>query len=289
MTDGECVEFLQWALPRLGLRWPGFRKVRRQVCKRLARRLRALQLPDANAYRRHLEATPGEWAKLDAMCWISISRFYRDRAVFDVLGSVVLPALARRVRERGGTRLRIWSAGCAAGEEAFTLVLIWEFGSPLDRTKLRLEVLGTDTDENQLERARRAIYPASSLKDLPAPWRSRAFEPTPRGDRLRESLRCGVRFERQDLRREMPDGPFDLVLCRNLAFTYFEEGRQVRAGRQIAQRLAPGGALVIGAHERLPNGIGLTPWRSCPCIYRSSNPELWDDQPLPPSFSRPDV
>lgn len=268
MTDAECVGFLQWALPRLGLRWAGFRKVRRQVCKRITRRLRALELPNANAYRRYLETAPAEWGALDACCWVSISRFYRDRAVFDALRTEVLPGLARQNRARGEKRLRAWCAGCAAGEEAYTLALIWEFALRDDWPDVRLEVVGTDADENQLQRAGCATYPASSLRGLPALWRARAFQRAPSGERLRRSLRKRVRFELQDLRREMPAGPFDLVLCRNVAFTYFEEPLQTRVGRGIARRLTPGGALVIGAHEQLPEGLKLIPLSVCPSIYR---------------------
>jgi chemotaxis protein methyltransferase CheR len=87
MQDAECVALLRWALPRLGLRWPGFRKVRRQVCKRITRRIRELGLADVTTYRERLESVPEEWPELDALCRITISRFYRDRAVFDHLGT----------------------------------------------------------------------------------------------------------------------------------------------------------------------------------------------------------
>jgi chemotaxis protein methyltransferase CheR len=230
--------------------------------------LRELALSDTNAYRRYLEETPSEWPHLDACCRISISRFYRDRAVFDALGEVVLPALALRIRERGGDTLRAWSVGCAAGEEPYTLALLWALALRDDWPELRLEILATDGDEHQLERAGRAVYRPSSLRGLPKPWLERAFEETPLGARLRESFRQSVRFELQDLRREMPDGPFDLVLCRNVAFTYFGTALQTRVGRRIARRIAPGGALVIGSHEELPGGLPLPPWPSCPGIYR---------------------
>jgi chemotaxis protein methyltransferase CheR len=108
MTDPELVAFLQWALPRLSLRWAGFRKVRGQVRKRIHRRLRELGLPDLAAYRAHLEREPDEWAQLAAMCRITISRFWRDRGVFDWLTGR-LPELATT------GRLRAWSAGCAGG------------------------------------------------------------------------------------------------------------------------------------------------------------------------------
>jgi hypothetical protein len=76
MTDTECITFLHWALPQLRLRWAGFRRVRRQVCKRISRRIAELDLPGTAAYRDHLEHNPLEWPVLDGLCSITISRFY---------------------------------------------------------------------------------------------------------------------------------------------------------------------------------------------------------------------
>jgi hypothetical protein len=121
LTDRQCVEFLQWALPQLGLRWPGFRKVRGQVHKRIVRRLRELELTHIAEYRRYLADHPAEWTVLDACLRISISRFYRDRDVFDHLRDSVLPDLARAAQQRGENRLIVWSAGCASGEEPYTV------------------------------------------------------------------------------------------------------------------------------------------------------------------------
>ena len=101
MTDCECVEFLQWALPQLGLRWPGFRKVRRQVHKRIVRRLSELSLTRLSEYRDYLVIHSNEWALLDKLSRISISRFYRDRDVFNHLRDEILPDLARTARCRG--------------------------------------------------------------------------------------------------------------------------------------------------------------------------------------------
>jgi chemotaxis protein methyltransferase CheR len=101
MTDRECVEFLQWALPRLGLRWPGFRKVRGQVHKRIARRMSELSLTRLSEYRDYLETHSNEWELLDGLSRISISRFYRDRDVFNRLRDEILPDLARTARCRG--------------------------------------------------------------------------------------------------------------------------------------------------------------------------------------------
>lgn len=83
MRNQELVAFLQWALPRLRLRWEGFRKVRRQVGKRLGRRLAELKLNTLDQYRDQLQNDPAEWSRLDELCHITISCFYRDKGVFD--------------------------------------------------------------------------------------------------------------------------------------------------------------------------------------------------------------
>lgn len=265
MKDADCVAFLQWALPRLGLSWAGFRKVRRQVCRRVAARMESLGL-DAAAYRARLDADRAEWQALGALCTVSISRFYRDREVFDCLGAAVLPALARAALERRTGRLECWSAGCASGEEPYTLAIQWRLSARVAGIFLR--ILGTDLDARLLERARAACYPASSLKDLPPAWRWEAFEARGRQFCLREQYKQGVAFERQDLAAELPERQFDLVLCRNLAFTYFDAEHARLALGRIASRLRPGGALVVGIHEELPQAAGgFEAWPGCRAIF----------------------
>lgn len=254
MTDRECVEFLQWCLPELRLRWEGFRRVRRQVCKRLSRRLRELALPGLDAYRSHLRANEGEWRELDAMCRISISRFYRDRAVFDALRHDILPTLIRRVSERGETTVRCWSAGCGSGEEAYSLSILWQSMDLPGLAELSLHVTATGTDRHLLERANNAVYTKSSLKDLPEQLTRAAFVKKGGEFALSESYRRGVEFVEQDIRSAVPDGRFHLILCRNLAFTYFEESLQREVLARLIGGLERGGFLVIGAHESLPEG-----------------------------------
>ncbi|OFW70914.1 MAG: hypothetical protein A2Y55_12175 [Actinobacteria bacterium RBG_16_68_12] len=270
MTDDECVEFLQWALPRLHMRWAGFRKVRRQVCRRIERRLLDLDLSDVTAYRAYLEATPEEWQSLDALCGVTISRFYRDRGVFEFLERSVLPQLAAETATRGAA-VEAWSAGCASGEEPYTLVLVWEYAVRPSFPAVGLHVLATDADETMIRRARAASYGESSLRELPSPWRRRGF--VRRGGRchLRPRFRQPVTVERHDVRDSIPNGPYDLVLCRNLAFTYFELPLQREVAERLALALRSGGALVVGSHETLPEGSGgLIPWCARLGVYRSS-------------------
>jgi chemotaxis protein methyltransferase CheR len=268
VSDRQCVAFLQWALPRLGLRWPGYRRVRRQVCKRLRARLAALGLADADAYRALLAAHPGEWRELAYLCRVTISRFYRDRGVFGDLQRRVLPALAERATAAGRDTLWAWSIGCASGEEAYSLLLAWRLdGAPANGPSLR--VLGTDIDPALIRRARRACYPESSLRELPAAWRRAAFRDRHGAACLLPRFRAGAQFRRQDIGRAMPDGPFDLVLCRNLVVTYFQPPRQRQVLMGVRDRLRPDGALVLGAHEAPPPGMaGLTPWPEAVAVWR---------------------
>ncbi len=271
MKDEQCVRFLQWALPQLEMRWPGFRKVRRQVCKRVDRRTKKLCLADVEEYRDYLDAHADEWARLDSLCRITISRFCRDRGVFATLARDVLPALAEQAQRRGGRVLRIWSAGCASGEEPYTLSILWRLELAAHFPELRLEIVATDADPNMLERARGACYSHGSLKDLPDRWRKRAFRKEDKTFRLEPEFRGDIEFLEQDIRVARPDGTFDLVLCRNLVFTYFDAQLQRRLLRDIVGAMRADGGLVLGSHERLPEGAeGLSVWFEKQRVYRRS-------------------
>ncbi len=273
MDDSDCVAFLQWALPRLGLRWAGFRKVRRQVVKRLRRRLSELGLPDLDAYRLYLERHPEEMANLERMTHITISRFHRDCGTFAVLWSQVLPALAGGAVARGDGVVRAWSAGCASGEEPYTLAIGWLMSVAGSFPGVRLRVLASDVDDVMLVRARRACYGAGSLRELPEAWRIAAFTSCSAQFCLRDEFREAVSVERHDLRSDpVPEGPFDAVLCRNLAFTYFDAAGQRGAAARLVGALRTGGALVVGKHEAVPESVGgLEPWNAAAGVYRRSS------------------
>jgi chemotaxis protein methyltransferase CheR len=265
----ECTAFLQWALPRIGMRWPGFRRVRSQVCKRIGRRIHELELAGYDEYQSYLDSLPEEWTRLDAMCRITISCFWRDRALFEALLADVLPELAAAAVDQGDPPLRCFSCGCASGEEPYSLAIGWHYGLSRRFSGLEIEIVATDTDPHMLDRARRAIYSDGSLRDLPKPWRAAAFEPCDEGHRLVDGLRGGVSWLCQDVREQIPQGPFDLVLCRNLAFTYYDEPLQSTIAERLAAVLRPGGALVVGSHESLPEGNPhFEPWGAHRAVFR---------------------
>lgn len=269
MRDVEGVQFLQWCLPRLQLRWSGYRKVRRQVYKRISARLQLLGLHSVADYRSYLETHPEEWEVLDSSCWIPISRFYRDKGVFQFLEQEVLPSLARQALAQGKSVLRCWSIGCAAGEEPYSLSLLWKLKIQAQFPTIRLVILATDIDDQAIARAQQGCYPPSSLKDLPESWRTQAFDHTAEGFRIKQEYQEPVTLLVQDIRRTVPEETFHLILCRYLAFTYFDAALQSNTLRQLVERMQIGGALVIGNGETLPEGeFGLIPWSEKEGIYR---------------------
>jgi chemotaxis protein methyltransferase CheR len=242
-------------LPHLGLRWPGYRHVRGQVCKRIDRRIQALKLSGLAAYKAYLSEHATEWAALEALCSIPISRFYRDRAVFDALGDAILPELAERAAARAPAEVRCWSAGCASGEEPYTVSLVWDQRVGPQYPQTRLAIVATDVDEHLLERARAACYAKSSLRELPDAWIDRAFDRRDNLYCLRDHWKACIEFRHEDIRCEQPPGKFDLILCRNVVFTYFSETVQRSVLARIAGCLRAEGFLVIGRHESLPTGV----------------------------------
>jgi chemotaxis protein methyltransferase CheR len=271
----DCTAFLQWALPLRDLRWPGFRKVRRQVCKRLRRRIEELGLTDFAAYRARLEADPAEWCVFDECCHITISRFFRDRGVFEVLRKRVLPDTAARVRREQRTA-RIWSAGCASGEEPYTLKILWDLEVANSYPGVPLSITATDVDEAMLRRARSACFEATSLHELPQYLVEQAFDQVGSLFCVRRQYREGIDFFYQDLRLEAPALPFDLILCRYVAFTYFALPLQKQVLARLAHQLLPGGHLVIGTHEQLPrNGITLMAVADAPQIFMKVGDPIW--------------
>ncbi len=212
-----------------------------------------LGLVEMRAYRTYLETHPDEWSRLDHFCRIPISRFYRDRGVFDRLAETVIPSLSRALLRRDRRELRCWSAGCASGEEPYTLRLMWAFRLQRWFPDIGLGVVATDADANLLRRAERACYAASSLKELPPEWVDRGFSRQGALFGLRPELRSSVAFRLQNIRVASPAERFDLILCRNLVLTYFDETLQRQVLSRLRDRLMPGGVLVIGSHESLPS------------------------------------
>jgi chemotaxis protein methyltransferase CheR len=267
--DPQWTIFLQWALPQLRMRWSGFRKVRTQVRKRVHKRLQSLQLASLNDYRDYLQQHPEEWPVLDTLCRITISRFYRDQGIFRLLAERIIPDLAEQARREGNGRLDIWSAGCGSGEEPYSLAILWAMKLQQRFPDIVLRILATDIDPQLLNRARTACYPFSSLKELPASLRESAFTVSAGRYCLQSVFKRPVLFVEHDVRGPVPASALQLILCRNLVYTYYGEDLQREITQRLADALSPGGLLVVGSHETLPDEVpGFVPMSYKRGIYK---------------------
>ncbi len=272
MADQDCINFLRWALPKIQLQWQGFRKVRGQVCKRILRRFTILGLKNFTEYKKYIQIHSQEWNILDSFCYITISRFYRDKSLFDRLSSEILPAIAQNVAAEQKSVIRCWSAGCCCGEEPYTLLLIWKsIVEPSFKTDLQFTIIATDRNTNLLKRAEEAKYKHSSLSHLPNTVMTNAFEKIDDLYRLNDQYKGQIEFVQQDIRKETPGGLFHIVFCRNLILTYFDENLQNMILERITSKILPGGFLIIGAHESLPsNQKAFIPYQRMKTIYQKS-------------------
>ncbi len=269
MSDQDCVRFLQWALPYLNMRWPGFRKVRAQVCKRIRSRMTQLELNHIDQYKAHIQSHLEEWSLLDEFCQITISRFYRDKRVFDVLSSEILPHLCALVAQRHERLLRCWHTACASGEEPYTMSLIWDHILKKQFLDIDLEISASDINPLLLQRAKTACYSGSSIRELPEFIKLKSFSEKNNMFWLHNIHKEKACFFQHDIREKLYDKQFHLIFCRYLLFTYYDDPTQRKVLKSIVDNLIPGGILVFGAKELIPEGYqGLKLWSKVPGLYQ---------------------
>ncbi|MFZ5470260.1 MAG: CheR family methyltransferase [Myxococcota bacterium] len=254
-------EFLRQACPPLDLEWRRYR--RRSARHRVQARMQQLGLSDYGDYLARVKSDSGEAAGLANLMRVTITRFFRERTMWESLAQVVLPRLVMELSE--GTPLRAWSVGACGGEEPYSLVLLWSelsFGPPL-------ELLATDIDEASLQRARGGRYRPATLREVPAELRARFFTRVGNFFEVDRAVKDQVRFERKDLLTDPTPRRVDLVLCRYLAFTYFTGKRRLRAEERLRGAMRTGGALMLGAKEHPPSGRLFAPWPGASGFFRA--------------------
>jgi chemotaxis protein methyltransferase CheR len=217
--------------------------------RRIAVRMRARGMHTFEDYARLLDADEREYAQLLDALTINVTKLFRNWETWEVLGERVVPELWARPE----AALRVWSAGCSSGREAYSLAVLFHRHAESVGTAGRagrVDVLGSDVDERILQAAMRAEFEPGDFADTPAGLRARYFAPD-RPFALHADARRLVRFERRDLLKDAPpDGPFHLILCRNVLI-YFDRTSQERLFTAFHSALAPGGILVLGKVETL--------------------------------------
>jgi len=240
-------EFLKEVAPCLGLQWRPFQ--RRGVKRKVDRRIIELGFSRFDEYLLKVQKDPEEESHLSKTLTVTISRFFRDKEVFDTLETSVLPAILKN-REKGD--LNVWSIGCAGGEEPYSVSLLWKEKFEKDFPEVRLSILATDIEEKMLRRAEEGSYKKSSLREMPQEIPEIFFKKEDSFFILNPSVKKSVEFKRHNILREEPFPGMDIIFCRNLAFTYFSKKSQMEVLKKIFSSLKEKGYLVIGKDEPLP-------------------------------------
>jgi two-component system, chemotaxis family, CheB/CheR fusion protein len=217
------------------------------IMRRLQRRLAATGSHDIEGYVEYLQEHPEEYQELASSFMINVTEFFRDEELFEYLRNTLIPALIEEARQRDN-QLRIWSAGCATGEEAYSLAMLVAeaLGDELGRFQVR--IFATDLDAEAVAFARRGVYSGSALGGVPEELINRYFDREAGNYRINRLVRGLVVFGEHDLARRAPFPEIDMVMCRNVLI-YFIEELQKRALQLFAYCLRENGRLVLGRAE----------------------------------------
>lgn len=221
--------------------------------RQLGRRISALGLTSVEEYERHVAEQPEELARLRDSMLINVTSFLRDQNSFEVL-SASLRELVESAED--GRSIRAWVAGCATGEEAYTLAILLVEACRAAKVDRQIKVFATDISEAAMETARRGVYPLSGLEDMPAEWVDRYFRVEGSTAVVDKWLRDLLVIARHDITRDPPMVRMDLVSCRNLLI-YLQPTVQERVLRNLHAALNGDGLLFLGRSEAIAEGKDL--------------------------------
>ncbi len=237
--------FLDEVRARYGLDFNSYKTP--TILRRLQRRIIATDTEHLEGYIRYLDSHPEEYPLLINAFLIKVTEFFRDPELFAYLQNEVLPDIISYARAHGN-EIRIWSAGCATGEEAYSLAILLSevLGDELEKFNVRL--FATDVDAEAVAFARRGIYPASVLTGVPEELIGRYFTKDENSYQIKKRVRSLTVFGQHDLGQRAPFPNIDMVVCRNVMI-YFTSDLQQRTLRVFAYSLRDGGYLVMGKAE----------------------------------------
>ncbi len=243
--------------------WRGFRKVRKRVMKRVRRHMTSLHCNSLSEYLEALQRYPLEEEILQAHLRITISRFNRDKFLWNYLAEHTFPSLLQYTDE-----LNIWSAGCSCGEEVYSLKILWDMHFS---SYPAMRILATDANPICLKRAQAGIYQRSSLREIAEDTVSQCFVRSKNQDRfaIRPQFKKNIVWQQHNFLSPPPAEKFHIIFLRNNLLTYHKDPLLSVALSKILSTLSLGGYLVIGSHETLPERVfRLVRVEKCTMVYQ---------------------
>ncbi len=242
--DADYQQICQLLKEQQGVDLTGYKDL--CIKRRIASRIRAAGLPGPQPYYALLLDDPQEQQQLLEALTVHVSQFFRNPTTYDLLERQVLPELLERARA-GKAKLRIWSVGCATGEEPYSLAMLCR---KLLKAGDLFSIIATDLSAEVLQRAKRGLFAPSRLAEVSETALTNYFTAEGKDYRLADEIRNQVRFFQHDILSDQPFYRADLILCRNVLI-YFSRLQQQRVLRTLAAALPVGGYLVLGRAETL--------------------------------------
>src|SRR5215469_13699768 len=246
LTDSSLEELLVFIRDARGFDFTGYK--RSSLARRIRKRMHEAGVADFVDYRDRLESSAEEFGHLFNTILINVTGFFRDAETWTYLRRDVMADLiadAEPARE-----IRVWSAGCASGEEAYSLAIAFAEALGIEECAKRVKIYGTDVDDHALRDARAGVYAAKALESLAPEMREKYFEQSGGQFAFRSDLRRRVIFGRHDITRDAPISRLDLLVCRN-TLMYFNVETQAQVVDRLHFALREGGYLFLGKAEML--------------------------------------
>lgn len=244
--DPVFEALLEYIRTNRGFDFTGYKRA--SLMRRVRKRMQTVGLGSFGDYLDYLEVHPEEFIQLFNTILINVTAFFRDAPARDYLAKEIIPDIL--ASKPPGDPIRIWSAGCASGEEAYTLALLLAEALGPEAFRQRAKIYATDVDEEALAQARQASYSADTLGSVPAELRDKYFELVTDRYVFRNDLRRSVIFGRHDLVQDPPISRLDLLVCRN-TLIYFNTEIQARILARFHFALNDNGSLFLGKSEML--------------------------------------
>jgi two-component system CheB/CheR fusion protein len=243
-NGADLEELLQLIRSSRGFDFTGYKRT--TLSRRIKSRMEHVNVASYAEYGDLLEADVDEFGALFDTILINVTAFFRDKPAWDYVARAVVPEL---VEQKGGEPIRVWCAGCATGEEAYTIAILLAEALGPEPPRM-VKIYATDVDNHALTRARQGAYSMKQVADVPAELRSKYFDQSGDTFVFRSGLRQAVIFGRHDLAMDPPIGRLDLLVCRN-TLMYFNSDVQGRIVNRFRFALEPHGYLFLGKAEML--------------------------------------
>jgi two-component system, chemotaxis family, CheB/CheR fusion protein len=247
-NDQDLEVLLDYLRRSRGFDFTGYKRT--SLSRRIHKRMQVVGADSYLGYLDHLEVDPEEFTQLFNTILINVTGFFRDPPTWDYLREEILPRILADKAEGEDDPVRIWSAGCASGEEAYTLAMVTAEAMGADAVREGVKIYATDLDEDALSQARQARYTPRQVEGVPPELLDRYFETNGGGYVFSKDLRRSVIFGRHDLIQDAPISRIDLLVCRN-TLMYLNSDTQSHVLARFSFALREGGYLMLGKAEML--------------------------------------